>query len=209
MFGLTTEDLGRRILGCGDGPASFNAEWSGAGGAVVSVDPVYGQGPQAVGIGFEGAAAEIAEHVRRTPERWCWRSHGSLEELLATRRAALGEFIADFPRGLAAGRYVTGGLPVLPFADDSFDLALCSHFLFLYSHLLDAEFHVAGLAELLRVAKEVRVFPLFGLDGAPSPHLEPVTDALLRRGASVEVVKVDYELQRGGDEMLRVRRRAA
>lgn len=32
MFNLTKEDLGRRILGCGDGPAGFNAELTKRGG---------------------------------------------------------------------------------------------------------------------------------------------------------------------------------
>ena len=32
MFDLSAADLGRRILGCGDGPASFNAELTAQGG---------------------------------------------------------------------------------------------------------------------------------------------------------------------------------
>ena len=32
MFSLTEEDLEKRILGCGDGPASFNAELTKKGG---------------------------------------------------------------------------------------------------------------------------------------------------------------------------------
>ena len=46
-----------------------------------------------------------------------------------------------------------------PLADDSFDLALCSHLLFLYTDHLDAAFHIAAVQELLRVAGEVRIFP--------------------------------------------------
>lgn len=41
MFALDDADLQRRILGCGDGPASFNAVLSRRGGNVVSVDPLY------------------------------------------------------------------------------------------------------------------------------------------------------------------------
>ena len=29
------------LLGCGDGPASFNAEWRATGGKIVSIDPIY------------------------------------------------------------------------------------------------------------------------------------------------------------------------
>lgn len=41
MFKLSNVDLKRRILGCGDGPASFNAEMSSLGRTVVSTDPLY------------------------------------------------------------------------------------------------------------------------------------------------------------------------
>jgi hypothetical protein len=36
MFALTDAELGLRIIGCGDGPASFNAEATRRGTAVVS-----------------------------------------------------------------------------------------------------------------------------------------------------------------------------
>ena len=41
MFGFDESNLGGGILGCGDGPASFNAEMSAQGHTVVSVDPLY------------------------------------------------------------------------------------------------------------------------------------------------------------------------
>ena len=41
MFELSSHDLSGRILGCGDGPASFNAEANERGIRVVSCDPIY------------------------------------------------------------------------------------------------------------------------------------------------------------------------
>ena len=41
MFALTEGDLASSILGCGDGPASFNAEATRRGTRVVSCDPLY------------------------------------------------------------------------------------------------------------------------------------------------------------------------
>jgi hypothetical protein len=42
MFALSEGDLQKRILGCGDGPASFNAEMTSSGRqTVTSVDPLY------------------------------------------------------------------------------------------------------------------------------------------------------------------------
>jgi ubiquinone/menaquinone biosynthesis C-methylase UbiE len=101
---------------------------------------------------------------------------------------------------------VNAGLPSLPFADGAFDLALCSHFLFLYSQQHDAAFHVQSMRELCRVAREVRVFPLLALGGQPSPHLGAAREALTAEGWHSSIERVPYEFQRGGFEMLRVRR---
>jgi len=45
--------------------------------------------------------------------------------------AAMQEFLADYRAGGREGRYMAATLPHLPFADGAFDLALCSHLLFL------------------------------------------------------------------------------
>lgn len=41
MFALSDRDLTLRGLGCGDGPASFNAEATRRRAAVISCDPIY------------------------------------------------------------------------------------------------------------------------------------------------------------------------
>jgi hypothetical protein len=41
MFSLSEVDLQSRILGCGDGSASFNAEMNAQGRRVISGDPIY------------------------------------------------------------------------------------------------------------------------------------------------------------------------
>jgi hypothetical protein len=41
MFAFEDADLGSQILGCADGPASFNAEATRRGAFVVSCDPIY------------------------------------------------------------------------------------------------------------------------------------------------------------------------
>jgi ubiquinone/menaquinone biosynthesis C-methylase UbiE len=119
---------------------------------------------------------------------------------------AMTAFLDDYDRGRDEGRYLNAGLPSLPFEDGAFDLALCSHFLFLYSQQHDAAFHLQSMRELCRVAREVRVFPLLALGGQPSPHLASARDALAADGFGVTVERVPYEFQRGGHEMLRVTR---
>lgn len=41
MFSLLKSDFDKKILGCADGPASFNAELSEIGGNIISIDPIY------------------------------------------------------------------------------------------------------------------------------------------------------------------------
>ena len=116
------------------------------------------------------------------------------------------EFLSDYPSGLKEGRYIEGGLPVLPFQDKEYDLALCSHFLFLYSEQLSEDFHhIDSIKELCRVSEEIRIFPLLELGSRKSRHLDQVLNTLEQQGYSVDILPVKYEFQRGGNEMLRVK----
>lgn len=208
MFALTDSDLDKRIVSAADGPASFNAEMSVLGKTVISVDPLYVYGAGAIERQFHAVVDGIIAQVQDTPDDWVWTYHRSPEDLRENRVSALHLFLADYERGKSQGRYVTGELPRLDFPDNTFDLALCSHFLFLYSDHLSLEFHLAAVGELLRVAAEVRIFPLLTLMRRRSPYTEPLIERLAAEGLAVRVEKVCYELQRGGDEMLRIQRMA-
>jgi hypothetical protein len=129
----------------------------------------------------------------------------SPEHVGEVRMAAMKQFLNDFPLGLAQGRYVVGELPALPFRYRAFDLAVCSHFLFTYSDLLDLQFHLDSIRELCRVAREARIFPLLPNFGeGHSPHVAPLVRQLTAEGYQCEVRRVPYEFQKGGNEMLRV-----
>jgi hypothetical protein len=208
MFKLSEADCRGGILGCGDGPASFNAEMTAAGHSVVSVDPIYEFNAAQIRERFETSAPEILSQVAKTPERWTWGFHKDIHHLERNRRHAMEMFAADLPSGMAAGRYRIGALPKLPFGDGEFKLALCSHFLFLYSENFDLDFHVASVRELCRVAAEVRIFPVITNAQILSPHLEPVRAAMREHGIESSVERVEYELQKDGNEMVRFRRSA-
>jgi hypothetical protein len=204
MFALTEMELAGRILGCGDGPAAFNAELSRRGGRVVSIDPLYAFDAGAIAGRIEVVRPQVMAQLRAHAEDFVWTGIRSPEDLERLRLQAMGVFLADFEAGRAEGRYVAGALPDLPFADDAFDLALCSHFLFLYGEQVSLEIHLRSIEAMLRVAREVRIFPLLELDGAPSRHLEPVRDHLQALGHRVQRQRVAYEFQRGADTLLRV-----
>jgi hypothetical protein len=173
---------------------------------VVACDPLYAAGGAEIRARLAAARDAVRAVLAAHPGRFAWRTFPGPDALVGARRLAAERFLADLERGRGKGRYVAGVLPHLPFADGAFDLALCSHFLFLYGEAFGPEFHLAALAELARVAGEVRVFPLLAMDGRPSPHLAAVAAGLRRAGHRVAVERVGYEVLRGGDEMLRLSR---
>ena len=204
MFALTEADRNLKILGCGDGPASFNAEWTALGGDVISIDPVYQFSGAEIRERFDAVRENIIAGVEATPDKWSWSFHKNSQDLLANRVTALELFLADYEAGKNIGRYRIDELPTLSFADGEYNVAVCSHLLFLYSNLLSFDFHLSALLELCRVADEVRVFPLLDLVGNNSVHLNPVRLALHDKGIETSIEKVDYEFQKGGNQMLRI-----
>jgi hypothetical protein len=204
MFALDGDDLGKRIVGCADGPAAFNAALSRLGGSVVSVDPLYRFTAEEIESRIDDTFDLVMEQTRRNAVEFTWTRIRSAKELGQLRMGAMSEFLADYPQGMIENRYVFGELPDLPFPDGAFDIALCSHFLFLYSRLFDLGFHIKSIRELCRIAGEARIFPLMELGSRRSRHLNAVIKVLSAEGYRVAIDRVEYEFQKGGNEMLRV-----
>lgn len=203
MFSLSSTDLHKKILGCADGPASFNAELYQKGKCVVSVDPIYQFSAVQIRERIKETASTIAGQMEKNQQDYLWGYYQSPGHLLRIRLAAMDLFLSDVEKGTREGRYITGALPQLPFADQSFDLAICSYCLFSYSHQFDLDFHYDAITEMCRVGKEVRVFPLLEVDGKPSRHLQGVLLKLQQNHSLMaEIIKVDYEFQKGGSQML-------
>lgn len=205
MFDLSASDLQRHILGCGDGPAGFNATLTKQGGNVISVDPIYAFDAAQIRNRISETYETVMAQMRKNQVDYVWSVVSTVEDLGRIRMSAMNAFLLDFDAGIKEGRYIVGELPSLPFRNKRFDIALSSHFLFLYCTHLSAEFHLQSLQEMLRVAHEVRVFPVLTLDGNLSPYLNLVTKHLANYGFSVELRRVPYEFQRGGNEMLLIK----
>lgn len=204
MFSLMPGDLLGTILDCAAGPSSFNAELTAEGHEVVSCDPLYSLTADEIRARIDAAYDTMVANARVAYDEFVWREFISPEHLGEARMAAMQRFLSDFPDGLAEGRYLARALPHLDFQDDSFDLALCSTFLFTYTEQLSLDFHIAAIEEMCRVASEARIFPLLKGYGGPSPYLEPVMDGLRDLGYTATIREVPYEFQRGGNKMLAV-----
>lgn len=205
IFSLTTGDLKKSILGCGDGPASFNAELTRRGGNVVSIDPTYKFTAEELQSRISQVYDEIMPQMQLNKDMYIWESIPSVEALGEIRMKAMNGFISDFEGGKESGRYFCESLPNLAFEDKQFDLALCSHYLFLYSEHVGLDQHIASIKELCRIAKEVRIYPLLSLDGEVSPHLNKVISALSEVDLTSSLVGVGYQFQKEATQMLVVK----
>ena len=199
MFDVADGPPDGLVVDCCAGGSSFAAEVAERGGAAIAVDPVYALGAGAirrsVTASLGGGNAIIADHG----DSFVWDWYGDPANRDRMRADAAGRFLADLARRPSA--YLAGALPHLPLATASARLALCSHLLFTWSDRLDAEWHRAALAELVRVAREVRVFPLVVQGtGAEVPFLGALIDEF-----HGEVREVPYEFQRGAHAMLVIR----
>ncbi|WP_292468696.1 SAM-dependent methyltransferase [Methanolobus sp.] len=174
MFKLKAEDMGRSILGCGDGPASFNCEMNIQEKSVVSVDSIYDLDRETIRKRINETYVEVLGQTKANKDEFVWKNITSVEELGKIRMNSMNMFLDDFEEGKKQGRYVAAGLPELPLADKSFEMALVSHLLFLNSEQLSFDFNIQVIDELLRVAGEVRIFPLIDLNSRESIHLDEV-----------------------------------
>lgn len=206
MFNLSDEELNLRILGVGDGPASFNTEMNTLGHTVLSVDPIYSFSRAQIERRIEDNYDTLISQVERKSDNFAWDFFSDPAHWGQYRLETMRKFLEDFEVGKAQGRYLPESLPTLSSTDSQFDLALCSHLLFLYSVQLPFDFHRDSIQELCRVSQEVRIFPLLTLNCERSPYVAPIQSHFLEAGFTVDICRVPYEFQKGGNEMMRIRR---
>ena len=117
MFALTDADLESRILGCADGPASFNTEATRRGTGVVSFDPLYRYDVSQIRERIAATCDQVLEQTRQNAGEFVWDTIASVEQLGTVRMAAMQAFLDDYEAGRQQGRYVDAELPTLPFPD--------------------------------------------------------------------------------------------
>ena len=197
-------DKDKKILGCGDGPASVNNELTNIGVHLISIDPIYQFSKEQIQQRVQETAKVVSEQLRKNRDDFVWKNISDVETLIQLRLEAMDSFLQDYTEGKKRGRYQHQELSKLNFKDKEFDLAWSSHFLFLYSEHFDEEFHTQAIVAMLRVAKEVRIFPVLDLQNQRSKHLDAVLKYLKENDYSYEIIKSDYEFQKGANELLRI-----
>ena len=141
------------------------------------------------------------EHMLENAENYVWTQIRDLDELEKLRMSAMRIFLSDFERGKTEGRYICHELPEkLPFEDKFFDIGLSSHFLLMYTDL-GLDFHICAMTEMLRVCREIRLFPIVDLDANGTDLVSDVID-YFKQNHFVEIRETPYEFQKGGNKML-------
>jgi len=191
MFALSEQEITEGpFLDIAGGASSFTAQLHARGLPAVATDPLYAGEPEQV---IAAARREIdvsTAKLAAAADSYDWSYYGSIRQHRQMREASLERFAADFTRPDARSRYIAASLPDLPFADGTFALVLCSHFLFLYGDQLDETFHRRALAEMLRVTRpggQVRVYPLVTLQWRTPPYLSLLL-AELEKQAQVRMI---------------------
>ncbi|MFF8848151.1 methyltransferase domain-containing protein [Streptomyces sp. NPDC015127] len=204
MFTLTPDQLEGSVLDCPSGSSSFAAELRGICD-VTSVDPIYS------GDLHEVSDISLAElergmaYFRANPHLIDKSYIGSLDLYEGSLRRARERFLLDFREN--PSRYICGSLPHLPLEDESFDLVLSSHLLFVYPDHFDYAGHLSAVKEMMRVTRgELRIHPFVSTAGEPWPLLGRLRSELESQGHYTEVAASEYQFVRGGGSTLIVKR---
>jgi len=191
MFMLNADELqGRRVLDVAGGASSFTADARSRGILAEAADPLYAMTPTKIAEYGRAEIESVAAKLDKLRDVYDWSYYGSVEAHRADREESLRRFVADFAAQDGFGdscnsRYHSAQLPELPFADQTFDFVLCSHFLFLYEEQFDYAFHRAAVRELLRVCKrggEVRIYPLLSFRTEEYTKLNELLDEVDKLG---------------------------
>ncbi len=205
LFGLDDEALSvGRILDCPAGASSFTAEGTKLGYDITACDILYAMEREPLEKKAREDTEAALSWAYKVKENYNWELYGGIEAHRAGRLKALEAFIRDFSLRDQRNRYVAAELPRLPFSVKSFSLVLSGHFLFMYGDRLSFDFHLKSVRELLRVGREVRIYPLTGLDGKRWPHMDELVRTVTREGVAAVETAVPFEFLKGADTMLKL-----
>lgn len=190
MFALQSEELSKAdVLDAAAGASSFTAAARQRGIRAVAVDPLYGLKAEDMAEHGRQEMEEVRRKLAKLSHKFQWDFYGDVSNHSRLREESFRLFYEDYTLGKGSEHYIEGAFPSLPFADGSFSLVLCSHFLFLYAEQFSYAFHLQAVRELLRVCRpggEVRIYPLLDLAWKPYPHLEQLVEECCANGIQAD-----------------------
>lgn len=202
IFALEETDLTKSILDFPGSIGSFNAEMQAKGRSVTSGDAIYNLSFDAMQVFAEKLFQANQDNLRAQPQLLQDAAAG-FEETLSAWEMHKALFLADYAKGISEKRYQSVLMPHLPYQDHQFQLALCSDYVFHRFAQNDCTPENV-VAELCRVAEEVRVFPLLDDAGDVAASLGPLMLEMQQNNYGIEIRQVPFEVLKGGNAMLRI-----
>ncbi|WP_298694856.1 hypothetical protein [uncultured Sulfuricurvum sp.] len=204
FFDLDAETMKKmRVLDCPSGASSFIAEAKRRGIAAQGCDILYCYDRDVLRAQGEKSIEKIYADTSWMAEH-NFAFYHSIERHKEHRVGALELFCSDYN----TTDYWFAELPKLPYRDDSFDLVLSSHLLFVYDDRLDEAFYEASIAEMLRIGKEVRIFPLVDYKNSRADETDNFSPLAYRMAEKFggEILDVGFEFQKNAGYMLKIKR---
>lgn len=207
MFDLNLEKLNsNKILDCAAGASSFTSFMLKNGYDATAVDLLYDKDSEFLKNRCKNHLQALVDALEKIEGEFVWSFFNNLEELKNHRMESCRDFNNDYKINKGK-RYLKADLTQLPFPDNSFNMVLCAHLLFIYDHRLDLNFHQKTVEEMVRVScEEVRIYPLVKNKGQKSIYVDKIIQNMPET-VETEIVEVDYQFRRGGNEMLRIIKR--
>ncbi|HBB52397.1 MAG TPA: hypothetical protein DCZ80_00665 [Legionellales bacterium] len=205
MFDLPKQPKEKRVLEFACGVTAVNQELTQNNFQVVSCDPGFEADEKKTHQRFlENFDLQI-KNIHEHPHRFDLNKYGGLEQLIQKRQEGMQTFFKDYQKGCKEGRYQHLNFKKpLNFENSSFDLVLCANYLFTDLVEQDVDFHVTAIKEMLRLAHDVRIYPLTNYKAQPSQILGPVLLALQLLGYQVSVQEVPFRFVPESKAMLRI-----
>ena len=110
-------DKTKKILGCGDGPASVNGELRKLGVDIVSIDRICQFSKLQIAKRVEATSDLISKQLRKNKNDFVWKNIPNVDVLINLRLSAMIQFLDDYDFGKEDRRYQHQELPELSFKD--------------------------------------------------------------------------------------------
>jgi hypothetical protein len=207
IFDIKEEQLiGKHVLDCPGGACSFTAVANQKGIRAAAIDAAYYYSIEELKKkGLDDIEYTLSK-IEQVKDKCRWEYFEDTKELRKERVKALIQCIEDMETDNS--RYFPAILPVLPFENDSFDITLSAHFLFMYADKIDYNFHLQTIKEMMRVTKgEIRIFPVTDMNGKRYEHIDEIKEWISTKGWEVTEIKAPYEFHRNVNTMLKLRRK--
>jgi len=203
IFALTEQDLQKEILDYPGGISSVNAELYALGQVIISADPAYQLSAKEM-QDYAGQTLESAiNYLRQHPQLLSAGNEAAMSTIIEGWRRSTEQFLADYEMGKKQGRYRALELPPQSGINETFELLLCTDFLF--NPQLNSLYSAQELmSDLCQFAEEIRIFPLPEQKTAVNSELGPLMLAFQQRNYGVEVRALTDSPRRDANAILRV-----